>query len=92
VTRVGRSGEHYLVATGDSEFETSYVVVVNDGTARFAPSRTSTAGRSSAEGWAKHAGLYVVGVNWLHKRKSALFCGVGEDAEHVASQLVARAD
>jgi putative flavoprotein involved in K+ transport len=35
-------------------------------------------------------GLYFVGVNWLHKRKSALFCGVGEDAEHVVSQLVAR--
>jgi hypothetical protein len=34
--------------------------------------------------------LFFVGVNWLHKRKSALFCGVGEDAEHVVSQLVAR--
>jgi hypothetical protein len=29
-------------------------------------------------------------VNWLHKRKSALFGGVGEDAEHVVSHLVAR--
>jgi hypothetical protein len=28
-------------------------------------------------------------VNWLHKRKSALLCGVGEDAEYVVSQLVA---
>ena len=35
-------------------------------------------------------GLYFVGVNWLHKRKSALLCGVGEDAEHVASHLVSR--
>jgi putative flavoprotein involved in K+ transport len=33
--------------------------------------------------------LYFVGVNWLHKRKSALLCGVGEDAEYVVSQLVA---
>jgi putative flavoprotein involved in K+ transport len=38
----------------------------------------------------EHPGLFFVGVNWLHKRKSALFCGVGEDAEHVVSQLVAR--
>ena len=37
-----------------------------------------------------HDGLYFVGVNWLHKRKSALFCGVGEDAEHVVSALVGR--
>lgn len=33
-------------------------------------------------------GLYFVGLNWMHKRKSALFVGVGEDAEHVVSHLV----
>jgi putative flavoprotein involved in K+ transport len=32
-------------------------------------------------------GLYFVGVHWLHKRKSSLFLGVGEDAEHVVSHL-----
>ncbi len=37
-----------------------------------------------------HPGLYFVGVNWLSKRKSALFCGVGEDAEHLVSHLVSR--
>ena len=37
-----------------------------------------------------HEGLYFVGVNWLHKRKSALLCGVGEDAEHVVSALAGR--
>lgn len=41
-------------------------------------------------GVSQHPGLYFVGVNWLHKRKSALFGGVGEDAEHVVSQLVTR--
>ena len=41
-------------------------------------------------GVSEHPGLYFVGVNWLHKRKSALFCGVGEDAEHVVSELVGR--
>jgi len=41
-------------------------------------------------GASEHPGLYFVGVNWLHKRKSALFGGVGEDAEHVVSHLVAR--
>jgi len=41
-------------------------------------------------GVSEHPGLYFVGVNWLHKRKSALFCGVGEDAEHVVSHLIAR--
>lgn len=35
-------------------------------------------------------GLYFVGVHWLHKRKSALFLGVGEDAEHVVSHLATR--
>lgn len=32
-------------------------------------------------------GLYFVGLHWLHKRKSALFLGVGEDAEHVVAHL-----
>lgn len=41
-------------------------------------------------GVSAHPGLYFAGVNWLHKRRSALFCGVGEDAEHVVSHLVAR--
>jgi putative flavoprotein involved in K+ transport len=34
-------------------------------------------------------GLYFVGVHWLHKRKSALLLGVGEDAEHVVSTIAA---
>jgi putative flavoprotein involved in K+ transport len=49
------------------------------------------------DGWAvqergvtPYPGLYVVGLNWLHKRKSALLCGVGEDAEHVVAHLAAR--
>ena len=32
-------------------------------------------------------GLYFVGLHWLHKRKSALFLGVGEDAEHVVAHI-----
>lgn len=32
-------------------------------------------------------GLYFVGLPWLHKRKSALLFGVGEDAEHVVSAI-----
>jgi len=35
-------------------------------------------------------GLYFVGLHWLHKRKSALFLGVGEDAEYVAAHLASR--
>jgi putative flavoprotein involved in K+ transport len=48
-----------------------------------------------ADGWPVHKrgvtgvdGLYFVGVHWLHKRKSALLLGVGEDAEHVVSTIV----
>ena len=47
------------------------------------------------DGWPVHTrgvssvpGLYVVGLHWLSKRKSALLLGVGEDAEHVVSALV----
>jgi len=32
-------------------------------------------------------GLYFIGVHWLHKRKSALLLGVGEDTEHVISMM-----
>jgi putative flavoprotein involved in K+ transport len=37
-----------------------------------------------------YAGLYFVGLHWLHKRKSSLFLGVGEDAEYVVAHLVDR--
>jgi putative flavoprotein involved in K+ transport len=33
-------------------------------------------------------GLCFVGLPWLYKRKSALLLGVGEDAEHVVSNIV----
>jgi len=36
-------------------------------------------------------GLYFVGLHWLHKRKSSLYLGVGEDAEHVAAAIAGRA-
>jgi putative flavoprotein involved in K+ transport len=48
-----------------------------------------------AGGWPAHTrgvtavdGLYFVGVHWLHKRKSALLLGVGEDAEHIVSTII----
>ncbi len=34
-------------------------------------------------------GLYFVGLHWLHKRKSSLFLGVGEDAAYVVDRLEA---
>jgi putative flavoprotein involved in K+ transport len=49
---------------------------------------------ADAQGWpaqtrgvTEFPGLYFVGLHWLHKRKSALFLGVGEDAEYVVSHL-----
>ncbi len=36
-------------------------------------------------------GLYFLGLNWLHKRKSGIVFGVGEDAEHLAGAIVRRA-
>jgi putative flavoprotein involved in K+ transport len=35
-------------------------------------------------------GLYFLGLNWMHQRKSGLFLGVGEDAAHVAGHLAGR--
>jgi putative flavoprotein involved in K+ transport len=50
-----------------------------------------------AQGWPLHErgaspvpGLYFVGLHWLHKRKSSLFLGVGEDAEHVVATMARR--
>ena len=54
-------------------------------------SPTSTAGPSSGAASRSIRACTSSGVNWLHKRKSALFCGVGEDAEHVVAQLVGAA-
>lgn len=33
-------------------------------------------------------GLFFVGLEWLHKPKSGLLLGVGEDAEHITSVIV----
>jgi putative flavoprotein involved in K+ transport len=33
-------------------------------------------------------GLHFVGLHWLHTRRSSLLFGVGDDAEHVVSQIV----
>jgi putative flavoprotein involved in K+ transport len=41
-------------------------------------------------GVAPMPGLYFVGLHWMHKRKSALLLGVGEDAEYVAAHLAHR--
>jgi putative flavoprotein involved in K+ transport len=35
-------------------------------------------------------GLYFVGLPWLHKYKSGLLVGVGEDAEYIAAQIPIR--
>ena len=47
-----------------------------------------------AQGWPVHTrgvspvpGLFFVGLHWLHRRKSSLFLGVGEDAEHVVGEI-----
>ena len=33
------------------------------------------------------AGLYFLGLPWLHKRKSTFLSGVGEDAAHIAATI-----
>lgn len=38
-------------------------------------------------GVTEYPGLYFVGLPWLHKYKSGLLVGVGEDAEYVVSQI-----
>ncbi len=50
--------------------------------------------QTDEQGWPVHErgvsplpGLFFVGLHWLHKRKSSLFLGVGEDAAHVVEQL-----
>jgi putative flavoprotein involved in K+ transport len=36
-------------------------------------------------------GLYFLGLPWLHKLKSSVLCGVGDDAAHLADQIDAGA-
>jgi putative flavoprotein involved in K+ transport len=35
-------------------------------------------------------GLYFLGLPWLHKLKSSVLCGVGEDAQHLAERIASR--
>lgn len=41
-------------------------------------------------GVSRCAGLYFLGLPWLHKLKSSVLCGVGEDAQHLAERIAAR--
>jgi putative flavoprotein involved in K+ transport len=38
-------------------------------------------------GVTQYPGLYFIGMNWLHKRKSAILFGVNEDAEHIVAEI-----
>lgn len=38
-------------------------------------------------GVTSYPGLYFIGLSWLHKRKSPLLMGVGEDADYIASHI-----
>jgi putative flavoprotein involved in K+ transport len=40
-------------------------------------------------GVTRYPGLFFVGLPWLHKRKSGLLMGVGEDAEFIAAAITA---
>jgi putative flavoprotein involved in K+ transport len=42
------------------------------------------------QGITSQPGLYFLGLNWMHQRKSGLFLGVGEDAAHIAGHLAGR--
>ena len=35
-------------------------------------------------------GLFFIGLNWLHKRKSGIIFGVGEDAEYLGDVIARR--
>jgi len=41
-------------------------------------------------GVTRFPGLYFLGMNLLHKRKSGILLGVGEDAAHIATDIAAR--
>jgi putative flavoprotein involved in K+ transport len=32
-------------------------------------------------------GVYFLGLSWLHKLKSSILCGVGEDAAYLAERI-----
>jgi putative flavoprotein involved in K+ transport len=38
-------------------------------------------------GKTRYPGLYFVGLNWLHKRKSQTLLGVNEDVEHIVTEM-----
>jgi len=42
------------------------------------------------KGVTDYPGLYFVGLHWLHKLKSGIFLGLGEDATHVAEHIAGR--
>ena len=42
------------------------------------------------QGVAEHPGLYFVGLHFMHRFKSGLLLGVGDDAGHVAQTIAAR--
>ena len=61
--------------------------VTSDGSTR--PSSTSAGEPIHRRGVTGCAGLYFLGLPWLHKLKSSVLCGVGDDAAHLADHIAA---
>jgi len=47
-------------------------------------------GPRARRGVTEHPGLYFLGLNWLHKAKSGLLYGVGEDAAYTVEHLTSK--
>jgi putative flavoprotein involved in K+ transport len=41
-------------------------------------------------GVTRRAGVYFLGLPWLHTLRSSVLCGVGDDAAYLAEQIVSR--
>jgi len=51
---------------------------------------TPMRGPRARRGVTEHPGLYFLGLNWLHKPKSGLLYGVGEDAAYTVEHLTSK--
>jgi hypothetical protein len=58
-------------------------------TAGFRPRSSTGAANRAERGVTDVAGLYVVGLPWLHTWGSGHFAGIGRDAEYLAERIEA---
>jgi hypothetical protein len=98
VYSVEKTPEGYLVRTWEGNYDAKNVVIATGlyqspkipEFSEAIPAGILQIHSMKYRGVTAYEGLYFLGMPWLHKRKSGILFGVGDDAAYLAERIAAR--